>query len=73
MKKDKSQIEERIQEIKSTAQQDYAEERMMREQKIEELQQQRQTLDATKKTTQHDMTQHLAAVNKYNEDKYRLR
>ncbi len=71
--KDKKEIEERIEEIKNTAQQDFAAERRLRQERLQELQKKLNELESTKKTTELDMQRYSQAVAKARSDQYEAR
>lgn len=56
-----------------STQNDYEEEKRLREERIAELEESVQSLDANKRTVEHDKTQFQAAVTQAKEEQYRLR
>ena len=56
-----------------SAQHDYESDRLVREQRIAELEELTQSLRATHRTTEQELEQFVAAINQYKENKHSLR
>ncbi|XP_070538831.1 structural maintenance of chromosomes protein 6-like [Ptychodera flava] len=71
--RDKQQLEEKIEEMKNTAQQDFEAERRQREDQIQRLENQQATLTAQLATTEQQLDQFAKAINHDKEQSYTLR
>ncbi|XP_071807403.1 structural maintenance of chromosomes protein 6-like [Asterias amurensis] len=70
---DKNDLQQRIDELKNSAQRDYEDERKIREAEIQRLQEHMKAQEAQMATTEQDLAQFASAVNRAKESTYALK